>query len=157
MGQPAMFKDVKDFHEKFGFLIGATPQHLTKRKLRQRRDFMAEELGEFTEALESQDLAEMADALVDLVYVALGTAVSLGLPWDKLWADVHRANMAKVRGMTARGYGADVKKPPGWVPPEGLAILKANGYDVKTWTDRESGAVIEQLCFDDEETTDAVR
>ena len=37
------------------------------------------------------------DALIDLTYVAMGTAYMMGLPWQDLWDEVQRANMSKVR------------------------------------------------------------
>ena len=123
-----MFNDVKEFAKKFGHLAHDKPVHLTKRKLRERIDFLQEELDEFKKAVEDQDLEEQADALVDLVYVALGTAVMLGLPWYDLWDDVHRANMAKRRGVGPRGHLVDCIKPVGWEPPKTLEILRASGY-----------------------------
>lgn len=144
------FADVDAFHEKFQLLRFQKPGHLTKGKLRERIEFMQEELNEFIEgcglvaitttdspgtpvlAYEDegeQDLAKQADALVDLVYVALGTAVMLGLPWDWLWNDVQRANMAKVRGVTHRGHAVDVKKPEGWQGPQTERILNIAGYN----------------------------
>lgn len=141
------FRDVHDFHTKFNLLRTATltPQHLTRGKLKERVEFLLEELEEFAEAAglqivpgddqlrvvgrkDDQDLEGQADALVDLVYVALGTAVMLGLPWDALWADVQRANMAKVPGITKRRHAVDVTKPPGWSPPRTAAILNLAGY-----------------------------
>lgn len=140
------FQDVRDFHQKFELLCFDKPARLTQRKLKERIEFMQEELNEFIEGcgLEygsanegehnvlydtgEQDLAGQADALVDLVYVALGTAVMLGLPWDWLWDDVQRANMAKVRGMTKRGHAVDVTKPPGWQGPQTQRILDLAGY-----------------------------
>lgn len=125
-----MFDDVKAFHYQFGQLVHNKPVHLTLRKLQERLRFLNEELNEeFGAALEPQDLVEQADALVDLVYVALGTAVMLGLPWDELWNDVQRANMAKEVGIGKRGNLVDVIKPPGWVPPKTLEILMAAGYN----------------------------
>ena len=121
-------KDVTDFHKKFGLLSHKKPVHLTRRKLGERIEFLDEELLEFRRAVEVQDLSEQADALIDLVYVAIGTADMLGLPWDELWADVQRANMAKERGTTKRGHAVDVTKPKGWIPPQTLAILKMAGY-----------------------------
>lgn len=144
------FQDVFDFHAKFDLLRFEKPGHLTKGKLRERIEFMQEELNEFVEgcglvaitttdspgtpvlAYEDdgdQDLAKQADALVDLVYVALGTAVMLGLPWDWLWNDVQRANMAKVRGRTKRGHAVDVTKPPDWQGPQTQRILDLAGYN----------------------------
>ncbi len=101
---------------------------MTKRKLVERVECLQEELTEFAQACEAQDLEAQADALVDLIYFALGTAVMLGLPWKQLWRDVQRANMAKERGETQRGHKVDVRKPAGWVPPQGLAILQRAGY-----------------------------
>lgn len=154
-GASKEFYDVFAFHEKFGLINHVNPGHLTKAKLQERVEFMLEELLEFATAAgiavdvsaqraldgvciahetsvsdgsTGQSLAGQADALVDLVYVALGTAVMLGLPWDPLWDDVQRANMAKVRGVTHRGHAVDVKKPEGWVGPQTQAILDLAGY-----------------------------
>ena len=140
-------EDVADFNRKFSMLIGYRPQHLTKRKLIERVEFMREELREFAEAAglagdlhvlcegtASQDLAGMADALVDIVYVAKGTAVMMGLGevWPEMWAEVQRANMAKERGVGKRGNLVDCIKPPGWVGPNHEAILARAGYDGPT-------------------------
>lgn len=74
------------------------------------------------------DLAGQADALVDLVYVALGTAVMMGLPWQELWSDVHAANLRKVRGRTKRDMPLDLMKPEGWVGPQTASILGHHGW-----------------------------
>ena len=134
------FDDVKSFHQKFGLLVSEQPTHLTRRKLRERVECLQEELEEFMLAVDSQSLPEQADALIDLVYFALGTAVMMGLPWDELWADVQRANMSKVRGETKRGHKVDVTKPVGWVAPQGHGILARHGYQ---------GYDGEEYCLDD--------
>lgn len=131
--------DVKDFNKKFGLMIHDKPTHLTTRKLRERIEFMYEELREFEDSAQAvdtvvngeavyQDMEGMADALVDLVYVAIGTAVMMGLPWQQLWDDVHRANMAKVLGATKRNHRVDLMKPEGWVGPKTSEILTQAGY-----------------------------
>lgn len=74
------------------------------------------------------DLAGQADALVDLVYVALGTAVMMGLPWQELWSDVHAANLRKVRGRTKRDMPLDLMKPEGWAGPQTASILGSHGW-----------------------------
>lgn len=144
------YDDVYTFHKKFGLIAGARPQQLTQRKLKERVEFMLEELEEFATAselcigenkaldlevgnlvgpTEGPNFADQADALIDLVYVAMGTAVMMGLPWQQLWDDVQRANMSKVRGMTKRGHAVDVTKPEGWIGPDGESILFDHGYD----------------------------
>lgn len=135
------FRDVLEFHRKFGMLVHEQPVHLTRRKLQERLNFLGEELDEMREGCDLQDLPAIADALVDLVYVALGTVVMLGLPWEKLWDDVQRANMEKERGVGKRGHLVDCVKPPGWQGPRTLEILMAVGYwpavasDVKSYRD----------------------
>jgi hypothetical protein len=121
-------QDVLAFNKKFGIMVNDDPTYLTKRKLQERIDFLQEELDEFKLACDAQDLPEQADALVDLVYVALGTAVMLGLPFQELWDDVQRANMAKERGISKRGNLVDCIKPTGWQGPMGNVILMANGW-----------------------------
>lgn len=164
------FADVRAFHEKFGLIHARTPQHLTRRKLKERLEFLLEELRELAQGCgmeldydaddefcfvdaprHDQDLAQQADALVDLVYVALGTAVQLGLPWEKLWDDVQRANMAKVRGPTKRGHAVDVTKPEGWRGPRTMEILVDTGYQRIAWCApwRAPGPIDEGRCVDD--------
>lgn len=123
--QDSELEDVRDFHVKFGQLNYHEPGFLTRRKLIERSKFLGEELKELVDAA-TLDL--QADALVDLVYVAKGTAVMMGLPWAELWDDVQRANMAKVRGTTHRGNLVDVCKPLGWEPPHGARILADAGW-----------------------------
>ena len=144
-------RDVREFMLKFDQLVHTTPGHVTQRKLGERYQFMREELDEFADAAATQDLAGMADALIDLCYVLKGTAIMLGLPWEALWADVHRANMAKVKGITHRGHAVDCKKPEGWVPPATLPILLLSGYDRSQFTiDDCADPILEEKCRDDE-------
>lgn len=159
-----MIEDVRAFHRKFGLLNPNVPVHLTRKKLAERANFMLEELKEFADAAgltfdpdcaefvprildRDQNLPLQADALVDLVYVALGTAVQMDLPWRELWDDVQRANMQKVRGESDRAY-IDVIKPSGWVPPKTDDILARAGYDRAGWVD-ENDVVIDEVCVGD--------
>ncbi len=80
---------------------------------------LAEEVDELRAASTPSDAV---DALVDLVVFAVGTLVSFGVPVEEAWARVHRANMAKVRGVKPERpnpFGLpDLVKPAGWVPPD---------------------------------------
>ena len=125
----SMVEDIAAFHQRFRLPGPSAPELLpTEHLFEFRKGFMHEELAEFEEAHKRGDLAEAADALIDLVYVAMGTAYMMGLPWDELWNDVQRANMTKVRaeaaGDSKRGSTFDVVKPPGWVPPQSAKIIK---------------------------------
>lgn len=118
------FLDVYRFHEKFGLVIGDNgPELLDKKLMQDRINFKYEELQEIVDAYNEGDLEKVADGLIDLVYVAMGTAVMMGLPWDNLWAEVHAANMRKAKGETV-DHKAGVIKPEGWEPPKLGPILK---------------------------------
>lgn len=120
------FDDVGAFHSRFGLpnvLDSPINPHLLDDDVYKFRiDFMAEELTEFEDAHKAGDLALAADALIDLVYVVMGTAHLMGLPWKELWNEVQRANMEKVRAPDAesskRHHHFDVIKPEGWQPPD---------------------------------------
>lgn len=125
------FNDVGEFHRKFGLPVSekGRPAALPPSEVLEfRTRFLEEELTEFKEAVANGSLEKAADALVDLVYVALGTAHMLNLPWEPLWQEVQRANMAKERATSAaqskRGSTLDVIKPPGWQPPSFTSILE---------------------------------
>lgn len=122
------FEDVKAFHEKYSVPCSPIPALLDWKTMDYRIRFLNEELTELGMSYEQDDLEGCADALVDLVYVALGTALMMGLPWEKLWNEVQRANMtkrlAKPDGSDSkRGSPLDVIKPPGWVGPDHSAAL----------------------------------
>ena len=125
----AELKMVREFGEKFGVKYADKPALLSDYDSNGRFEFMLEELNEFHVASYREDLAGMADALVDLVYVAKGTALMLGLPWEELFVDVHRANMQKKRGKTERHLTVDCVKPAWWKGPETTRILLAAGYN----------------------------
>lgn len=122
---------VGEFHAKFGLPVGweQKPRFLDLGEHVYRQNFMAEELREYREAHQQRDLVRVADALVDLAYVVLGTAHYHGLPWVPLFEVVHRANLAKERGDGHdRGPCERVIKPPGWQPPAIAEILKSAGW-----------------------------
>ncbi len=126
------FTDVVAFHEKYKVPCAAQPSLLDEITTAYRVNFMQEELNEFLSSYNQNDLEGCADALVDLVYVAMGTAVIMGLPWEQLWKEVQRANMekrlAKPDGSDSkRGSPLDVIKPPGWVGPDHSAALAGAG------------------------------
>lgn len=136
MAPPDLMGDMADFHNKFGLGYDGPPRDLPIEYAKFRVGFMAEELFEFvgvpkglsqamTDTLKSRvkpgDLEKKLDALVDLVYVAIGTAYLYGFDFREAWRRVHDANMQKVRSErkdedSSRGSSFDVVKPPGWQP-----------------------------------------
>jgi predicted HAD superfamily Cof-like phosphohydrolase len=84
---------VAEFHRVFGVAINE-PWSIELAAFRAR--LLAEERLEATDALLSGNLTDIAQELADLVYVAYGTAISLGINLDAAVAEVHRANMSKL-------------------------------------------------------------
>jgi predicted HAD superfamily Cof-like phosphohydrolase len=141
------FDMVGDFHAKFGLATsddGPPPGDIPGDVAEFRLRFMIEELREVARGYgyfltfnleplpgQQQDLPAIADGLVDLVYVALGTAHFHRLPWGALFAEVQRANMSKERASSAgdarstRGHSLDVVKPEGFRPPDITGVLMA--------------------------------
>lgn len=119
---------VAEMHRKFGLGEATKPTLKGTQPLVERLHCLEEELKELRDAMADNDLPGIADALVDLVVFAKGTAVQLGLPWAALFDDVMRANMAKVRGVGKRGHKVDLVKPEGWQGPETEEILRTYGW-----------------------------
>jgi predicted HAD superfamily Cof-like phosphohydrolase len=119
------FDDVCAFHARFGIPAPERPEMLLKDVHDFRVDFMLEELEEYRTA---ETLEDKIDALVDLVYVALGTARLHGFRWELHWREVQRANMTKERVPSAaaskRGHAFDVRKPPGWCGPDHARVFR---------------------------------
>jgi predicted HAD superfamily Cof-like phosphohydrolase len=114
--------DVDDFHAKFDLFYEGSARVLPEELANFRKAFLKEELLEYLNADAVDDKAGMLDALVDLVYVAVGTAHYHGFDFKEAWRRVHAANMKKVRAtsvtQTKRGTLFDIVKPPGWVAPD---------------------------------------
>lgn len=148
--------DIAEFHIKFQQLYTGKPRNLDEGLAAFREKFLGEELEEYEgaaaaarmllEGLHSWDEAEFvhqletqADSLVDLVYVALGTAYLQGFNFREMWRRVHRANMSKVLAMkegqviggvidSGRDKRFDVVKPDGWQPPSHTDLVENHAH-----------------------------
>ena len=115
---------VEAFHEAFGLLRGEHPElpDLPTRGLRIK--LLREEFEEYLKAEAEDDLVEVADALADIIYIAYGTAVAYGIPLDRVFAEVHKSNMAKlVDGKVIRRADGKILKPETWTPPDIKGVL----------------------------------
>ena len=91
-------EQVKEFHKVFEHPIGDVAKALSIKRGLQRHSYMKEELQEFHDAVEAEDLVEQADACIDIIYFALGTLVELGLSdkYEALFANIQASNISKV-------------------------------------------------------------
>jgi len=134
------FTRVQEFHRKFKLPDGHQDEDyiidgLSMGAMHFRAGFLREEVTEFVEASHAGNRVEAFDALLDLVYVAYGTAMMMGITegqWDRGFRIVHNCNMRKERATSVeqskRGSSLDVIKPEGWLGPEStLKVILEKG------------------------------
>ena len=123
-----ILKDIDNFHKKYGFEKNEKVDIPNNNELINfRTAFLMEELAEYTNAITKKDAAGALDALVDIVYIALGTAWLFNLPFEKAWNEVQKANMSKIRAKNKtgkRGTKFDVVKPKDWKAPNIEKIIE---------------------------------
>lgn len=121
VGNADLVADIAKFHAKFNIPQRAEGQPIDPDLMRFRIKFLAEELKEANIAAAESNLPDFLDALVDLVYVAIGTAHVFNLDFQHAWRNVQEANMKKVNRSEEnpgkRGHSSDIVKPAGWVAP----------------------------------------
>lgn len=115
--------------EVVGLKIPDEPTSLTEDRLFSRHTHLQEELQELLASNDTANelcrLEEQADAFIDIIYIALGGLIEMGIVPGPAFDEVHRANMDKRRGSvpTRPGNNHDAVKPEGWQPPDlGKAI-----------------------------------
>lgn len=88
---------VAEFHTTFKHPIVEKPAIPSKSRSDLRVELIAEELKELQQAINDNDMVEVADALCDLQYVLSGAVLEFGLgsKFKELFDEVHRSNMSK--------------------------------------------------------------
>lgn len=162
------FSDVKKFNRAAGNAGGCGVGAVNWRLLRQAIDHVAEEAREMAVASDNLEqrialsestresaeaFADVADAAIDLIYVSVNVLYALGFNYEKMWEEVHIANMQKLpqceacfgggvmydpglkaitcrtcggHGRTApiRNEAGKIMKPEGWQPPDLASIIE---------------------------------
>lgn len=97
MQSPDALNAVKKFHTTFQHPVLDAPQIPSAKRANLRVDLLQEELNEFKEAIENDDLVEAADALADIQYVLAGAILEFGLgeKFKTIFDEVQRSNMSK--------------------------------------------------------------
>lgn len=95
--EPDALNDVAEFHETFELPIEENPLIPARERCELRVNLLQEELDELKEAINNNDLVEVADALSDLQYVLSGAVLEFGLgkKFKSLFDEVQRSNMSK--------------------------------------------------------------
>jgi phosphoribosyl-ATP pyrophosphohydrolase len=119
---------VQLFHESFGLGVRHNPvAKLDPQILELRFNLMEEENREYLEAAKNDDLAEVADALGDMLYILCGTILEHGLQYkmEAVFEEIQRSNMSKLGADGKPIYREDGKvlKGPDYFRPDISGIL----------------------------------
>ncbi|CAN5164757.1 nucleoside triphosphate pyrophosphohydrolase family protein [soil metagenome] len=97
MNEAAPLNQVAEFHRTFKHPVIDTPGIPSKQRCDLRVSLLLEEMKELQQAIQDNDLVEVADALCDIQYVLAGAILEFGLgeKFKQLFDEVHRSNMSK--------------------------------------------------------------
>lgn len=120
---------VQKFHETFGLGVSHEMKASLGTKMNNLRfELMREENEEYLEAVNDNNLVEIADALGDMLYILCGTIVEHGLQHkiEEVFDEIQRSNMSKLgeNGMPIYREDGKVLKGPSYFKPNFEEILK---------------------------------
>jgi predicted HAD superfamily Cof-like phosphohydrolase len=120
---------VKLFHETYGLGVSTEIKaDLGALKNELRFNLMKEENEEYLEAVQNNDIVEIADALGDMLYILCGTILEHGLQHkiEAVFDEIQRSNMSKLGEDGKPIYREDgkVMKGPNYFKPNFSDILK---------------------------------
>ena len=122
-------KAVRIFHETYGLGVSEEMKaDLGALKSELRYNLMKEENEEYLEAVQNNDIVEIADALGDMLYILCGTILEHGLQHkiEEVFDEIQRSNMSKLGEDGKPIYREDgkVMKGPNYFKPNFEEILK---------------------------------
>ena len=114
------FNKVGIFMKTFGQEVKSKPSFSTDNINKLRIDLIKEELDELKEAMDNNDLLEVADALTDILYVTYGAGHAFGINLDKCFDEVQNSNMSKLSeiGEPIYNESGKVMKGPNYFKPD---------------------------------------
>ncbi|MCK6607888.1 phosphoribosyl-ATP pyrophosphohydrolase [Flavobacterium aquaticum] len=120
---------VRLFHETYGLGVSEEMKaDLGTLKNELRFNLMKEENEEYLEAVQNNDIVEIADALGDMLYILCGTILEHGLQHkiEEVFDEIQRSNMSKLGEDGKPIYREDgkVMKGPNYFKPNFEEILK---------------------------------
>ncbi len=117
---------VREFHRCYDLPVRTEPTvRIGGDQAELRLALIEEEVAELRAAVAISDLAAVADALADIVYVAYGSAAVYGIDLDSVIDEVHASNMTKLGadGRPVRRADGKILKGPDYRPPNLLPVL----------------------------------
>ena len=124
------FEKVIQFMNTYGQEVKRKAEFPDKTTTDLRVELIEEELGELKEAIENNDLVEVADALTDILYVVYGAGAAFGINLDVCFNEVHSSNRSKLDKDGKPIYREDGKimKGPNYSEPD-LKTIVSNTND----------------------------
>jgi hypothetical protein len=125
---------LKEFHDKYShyqFHGDDIPHEVLDLRIKLINEEVNEELLPALEKLKHVNnyydwhdtMIEIIDAVSDSLYVIFGTCISVGVPVDEAFTEVHRSNMTKSMMKDSKSIKGKTLKGPDWQPPELKAIF----------------------------------
>ena len=113
------FKKVGVFMKTFGQEVKNKASFSSEKINKLRIDLIKEELEELKEAMNNNDLLEVADALTDILYVTYGAGHAFGINLDECFDEVQKSNMSKLdlEGKPIFNDDGKVMKGPNYFKP----------------------------------------
>ena len=119
------FEKVKEFMTTFGQEVKAKAEFPNEKIVELRKKLIDEEFNELKDAINENDIVEVADALTDILVVTYGAGVAFGINLDKCFEEVHRSNMSKLSedGKPIYNELGKVMKGPNYFKPNIKKII----------------------------------
>ena len=120
---------VQEFHEAFKINVNQEPTLDLSDQIKELRfNLMKEENEEYLEAVQNNDLVEVADALGDMLYILCGTILTHGMQHKitEVFEEIQRSNMSKLgeNGNPIFIEDGKVMRGPNYFKPNIESILK---------------------------------
>ena len=114
------FEKVRLFMKTYGQEVKDKAGFSDDKTNKLRIDLIKEELEELTEAMQDENLLEVADALTDILYVTYGAGHAFGIDLDKCFEEVQNSNMSKLGedGKPIYNEAGKVMKGPNYFKPD---------------------------------------
>ena len=141
-GSPWWGRTWREIHDELtlaGFEIAEEPAFPHWRDRQEQNDVLLHKYAQYERAHRNSSLGPALRALFDLGDCAIATCLQSGAPWQPCWKEVQDANMRKTlvpidelsSAKKHREHRFDVRKPPGWVGPDLVRVLREAGWQEK--------------------------
>ena len=114
------FENVKEFMTTFGQEVKNKSEFPNVKIVELRKKLIEEEFNELKDAINDNDIVEVADALTDILVVTYGAGAAFGINLDNCFQEVQNSNMSKlgIDGKPIYNDKGKVMKGPNYFKPD---------------------------------------